>query len=264
MGIEIGRKKGQAAMWIILIVFLVAAIALFLLLQGEVGSINPIPSDAINFEVNSYLSRCVGLEVEKAVSIMLPQGGFIAPTNYRLFNRTTVEYICETKSYFEPCINQHPVLINEMEGEILGYISQGINACIREMEYEIEKYGGTSVVDSGGANVDVELEYDKVIVKINQGITVNEKDVVRNFNEFVVNVMSPIYNLGVIAQEIANQEASFCYFETTGYSLANSRYKVVRKVLTDQSKIYVITDGKVEESMLVAVRSCALPEGMPG
>ncbi|MFH1802073.1 MAG: hypothetical protein ABH864_01320 [archaeon] len=256
-------RRGQVMIWVILAIVLVALVALLFLLKGEDIPIDIIPSRATTFEVDSYLSHCVGLEVEKAVEIMLPQGGFITPTNYRLYNRTAVGYICETKSYFEPCINQHPVLINEMEEEILNYISPGIDACIREMEYEIEGNGGSFVADPGGATVDVELEQDKVVVKINQKISVDEKELKRDFEEFVVKVRSPIYNLGVIAQEISTQEASYCYFETTGYSLANPRSKVIRKVLTDQSKIYIITDEKLKQSMMVAVRSCALPEGFP-
>ena len=257
------KVKGQAMIWIILAVFLVAAIALFLLLPDEANPIDIISPGATKFEVDSYLSRCVEIEVEKAVRIMLPQGGFIDPENFRLYNRTSVEYICESESYFEPCINQHPVLINEMEEEILDSISPGIDACIREVEYEVETRGGDFSLNDGGV-FDVELEYNKVVVRIEQGITVVEKGLSRSFEEFVINVRSPVYNLGVIALEIAAQEASYCYFETAGYSLANPRYKVVRRVLTDQSKIYIITDKELKESMMVAVRSCALPEGMPG
>ena len=250
--------------WVILAVFLAAVIVLFLIVQGGPSVVNIIPSGAPTFGVDSYLARCVSLEVEKAVSIMLPQGGFIIPRDYRFFNKTAVEYICETKGYFEPCINQHPVFIDEMEDEIIWYISPGIGACIGEIKYEIERRGGTFFADPGGAEVDVELEYGEVVVKIKQGIIVNEKDLKREFNEFVFGVRSSAYNLGVIAQDIANQEASFCYFETAGFTLANPRYKVVRKVLTDQSKIYILTDTKLKETMMVAVRSCALPEGLPG
>jgi hypothetical protein len=256
-------KLGQVTIWIILAVFLVAAIAIFLLLS-ENSVMDIIPKKTSSFSVNSYLSNCVGQEVRKATAIMLPQGGFVNPTDFRLFNKTSVEYICETKSYFEPCINQHPVLISEMEDEILDFISPGVGECFNGLQQEIEHRGGEIVFNSAVTNIDVELEYDEVVVNIKRDMSTTEKDLKNSYGEFNIEVKSSAYNLGVVAQEIANQEASSCYFETAGYNLAYPRYKVTRQILSDQSKIYIIRDKKIDETMTIAIRSCALPEGMPG
>ena len=255
--------KGQVTVWIILALILIAAILIFMLSLNEEG-VNFLPRGASEFSVESYLSNCIQLEVEKATSIMLPQGGFVSPTNYRIYNKTSVAYICETKSYFEPCINQHPVLIENMEQEILQFISPGVGVCLDELEYEIESRGGQILFDSGTFEMDVELEFDEIVIKLNRPIEIIEKESQRSFNEFVFYYDSSAYNLAIIAQEIANQEASFCYFETTGYGLAYPRYSVTRKTLSDQSKIYIMADKVRDETMMVAVRSCALPEGMPG
>jgi len=257
-------RRGQTAAWVILAVVLTAAVILFVLLQSDVGLPDILPGRAPPFSIDSYLSRCIASEVDKATKIMLPQGGFIEPTDFRIYNKSSVAYICKTSSYFEPCITQHPVLINEMEKEIADYISPGMDSCIRELAHEIENRGGTFVGSPEVNNLNVELDFERAIVSFDFLASIDEKGLKRDLQNFKAEIRSPLYNLGIVAQEIATQEASFCYFETVGYSLAYPRYKVIRKVLTDQSKIYIITDNKFKETMMVAVRSCALPEGMPG
>lgn len=262
MGFEL--RKGQVAIWVILGIFLVAVVLLFILFRSEVSVPEIIPGRTPPFSVDSYLSRCIAVEVDRATHLMLPQGGFVTPTSFRVYNKTSIEYVCNTFGYFEPCINQHPVLIDEMEEEIKDEISSGVNSCIIELAREVEDRGGSFTGDFQARNLDVELDFDKVVVNFDFLATVDEKGGGRDFEDFRTEVKSSAYNLGIIAQEIATQEASFCYFESVGYSLAYPRYKVVRKMLSDQSKIYILTDRKLKETMMVAVKSCALPEGMPG
>jgi len=254
-------KKGQSAVWIILAVFLLAAILLYLFLQDPAVDVVPVLGGDPG--IKSYLESCTTLFVLEATDIMLPQGGFIEPRNFVYFNRTKVEYVCETMSYFEPCIQQHPMLIREMEREIKNYILSNVSECFVEMKDTFEDMGWT-VSFSSALDIEVDLKPDKAIVYLNKEMTVRKADSTKSFESFEIPVRSAAYNLGVIAQEIATQEANFCYFESAGFSLAYPQYNVRRKMMSYQQKVYLLRDKRLEDDMMVAVRSCALPEGMPG
>ena len=55
------------------------------------------------------------------------------------FNNTNIEYICKNVASYEPCIQQHPMLIREMEEEIRSNVLPDINNCLDSMKYSIEK-----------------------------------------------------------------------------------------------------------------------------
>jgi len=254
-------KKGQVAIWIILAVVLVAAIILFFTIGQERNIVDIVTPDKID-SVNapSFMQTCTEKYVLEAVDIMLPQGGFIAPENYIIYNRTNVEFLCTNIGFYEPCINQHPVLIKEMESEIRDYIYPKIESCFSEMKNEIEKRNGK--VEYKDLEINVDLGEDKIFVTLDREVEIENKGVKKNYEEFNVVVESPAYNLAKIAVEIASQEAKYCYFEPVGYSLTYPRYDVSRYVMSDPINIYTIYDKKTGKFMMTAIRSCAIPPGL--
>lgn len=260
------NKRGQIAIWIILGIILVGSFVVFFSINRAPDLITPGESDSV-FDMQSFLDQCISEYVNEAVEIILPQGGFIAPTNYKYFNNTKIAYLCENIGYFEPCINQHPLLIKEIENEIDKEITPKISGCLQQMEEEFEKQQG-EIVYSGGntAEAKVGLNYDIIKVEIDKKTTIEKQGEKRVFEKLTSSVKSPLYNLASIATEIASQEAKYCHFEYAGYSILYPRYKIKKYSISDNFggvKIYSIKDSRSGKIMNIAIRSCAIPPGLP-
>lgn len=256
-------KRGQITLWVIIAVVMVATIILFFMLGREPESGGPIVDSS--FDVESYLDVCTKNYVEEAVDIMLPQGGFINPGNSVFFNNTNIEYICKNIGNYEPCIQQHPMLMNEMKEEIRNYVLPQVNNCLGDMKREFERRGNV-VSMSGPTTLEVDFGPDRIFLTVGKRITIEKEGEVRTFDELEIEIESPVHNLADVAMEIARQEAGLseetgCYFEFVGYSILHPRYKISKYVMSDPTKIYTIRDTKSEKEMNIAIRSCAIPPG---
>ncbi len=255
------NRRAQVAIWVILAIVLVASIILFFTLSGErdiADILEPGGVDSIN--TPSFMQTCTEEYVLEAVDIMLPHGGFVVPENTIWFNNSDVEYLCENIGFYEPCVNQHPLYIRELEEEIRSYIFPKVGECFNELEDEIEKRGGE--VEFGNLVIDVNLGMDRIFVTLDRDVEIEKKDTVRTYESFEVVVESPLYNLAVIAVEIAAQEAQYCYFENVGYGVYYPRYKVGKYAMSAPTKIYTIHDRNTGKEMMIAIRSCAMPAGI--
>jgi len=258
---DVKMKRGQVAVWVILAVVLVGAIILFFSLGGERNIVDITEPGGVDFvNAPSFMQTCTQKYVLDVVDIMLPQGGFVIPENTIWFNNSNVEYLCENIGFYEPCVNQHPLYIRELEEEIKNYIFPKVGECFNELEEEIEKRGGE--VEFGGLVIDVNLEADRIFVTLDRDVEIEKKGVRKTYESFDVVVTSPIYNLAVIAVEIAAQEAQYCYFENAGYSVYYPRYKIERHPMSVSTKIYTIRDRETGKEMMTAIRSCAMPAGI--
>src|SRR3989344_324212 len=206
--------------WIIIAMVLVLAIVLFFLLRGE---ITPKVGEKIEENPKNYIASCVKKNVEEAVEIMLPQGGFVSPEHTKLYNDIKVAYLCYNSQYYDFCISEHPVLLQEMEEEIHKYIEPRIEQCFQDYRSEQEK----------GENYKI--------------------------NNFDIDVRSPAYNLGRVAAEIESNEAESCDFDNAKYMTIYPRFKISRIPMSDSTKIYTIEDKDMGKSMNVAIRGCARP-----
>src|SRR3989344_7868217 len=107
------NRKGQVTMWIIFAIALIGVVILFFVVIERPGAITP----GEEFEPRSYIERCTRDSVIEAIDIMLPQGGFIEPKNYKTFDDINVEYICDNINNDAKCINQHPMLFDDVKNE---------------------------------------------------------------------------------------------------------------------------------------------------
>lgn len=253
--------RGQAVIWVIVAVVLVASIVLIFYLRVSPTVNKPSTGDT-TFDVQSFLQQCTTQYVNEAVDKMLPQGGFIAPTNTLYFNHTNIEYLCENVGFYEPCVYQHPVLLNEMKKEIRKYIYPNINLCLTQMKNNYEQRGAHVTIKSVAVeDISVDFGEDLIKVDISKTITVEKNGQTQKVNNVQLDIQNPLYNLAMIAQEIASQEAKYRYFNSQGYTLLYPRYVVKEYPASGLSKVYTIEDTKSGKIMNIAIRSVAVPAG---
>jgi hypothetical protein len=250
------NKRGQVAIWVILAIILAAVILLFFLIQRK-----PIGGAAVEFDIEPYIEKCTTESVNEAIDIMLPQGGFLEPQNYRLFNKTKVAYLCENPGFFKPCTNNHPMLINEMREELRGYITPRVESCFESMKKEAENRNWE--VELGEMNLSVAMAPGRVFVNIAREAKVTKNEGTITFEKFDVKIINPAYDLANIAIEIANNEAKYCNFQYLGYMILYPRWDIKLNTFTSvPGKIYTIEDKNSGKKMNIAIRSCAIPTGI--
>lgn len=250
-------KKGQVAIFVIIAVFVVAVIALFLF--AKTGK--PIISTGQEFSPERFIGDCVREAVGTTVDEMIPKGGPVNPKDYRMYNNTKVSYWCRNVNYFDPCINQYPRYIYFLGKELKDNIQGDINSCADNLRAELERrnYDVKGTLEVG--NMNVELKKGVIDVTIPSDLTLSKNGATQHFSQFKTITSSPLYNFGLVAQEITSQEAQFCYFEYAGYTLLYPEFDISVYSLSDSTKIYTIKDTRSGKSMHGAIRGCAQPVG---
>ncbi len=253
-------KRSQVTIFIIIAVIIIAVITLFFLIRGE----SPIDMLRPSMpEPQSAIEQCTKDATSEAIAIMLPQGGYINPENYKLYNNNKIAYLCYNQNYYYPCINQEPMYIKQLKKEIHNYIEPKIRDCFYSLkqEYRERNYG----VSDGLLSFEIDLKPKTVEINIQKKFEIKKGDETRKFETFKVRLLSPLYDLALVAGEIASQEAKYCYFEYLGYSLLYPSISVEKNQVGSEetaSKIYTIKDKFSGKELLIAIRSCAMPGGL--
>lgn len=251
------NKKAQITIFIIIAVLMVVAILLiFFAVRQRNVSVQEM------LDPNSNIQKCTKDAVEKAVDIMLPQGGYISPTNYKLFNNNKAAYLCYNKNYYFPCINQEPIYISHLEKEITNYIKPKIDECFYSLQLELEKRNYN--IETGGLEVTAEVVPNNIKIHINKKFDLTRNEETRSYKKFEVKLISPLFDLANIAREIVNQESKYCNFEYLGFMLFYPRFDIDKNAVGSAetaSKIYIIGDRNSGKRLYIAIRSCAIPPG---
>ncbi|MGC9309934.1 MAG: hypothetical protein ACP5D2_04550 [Candidatus Nanoarchaeia archaeon] len=244
-------KKGQVTIFIIIAILIVAAIVAFFLLYTQQES----EEAGLQLEIES----CVRDVVDKSVDKVLAGAGMVSPVHFKLYQGGEYNYLCYQENYYHTCINQYPLLRRTAEEEILDNSLSGIRNCIDNELQEVRDNGYD--VDEGSLDVDVHVIPREVEIEISKQIDISKGDFSQSFNKFDIKLLSPLYELIHIAQEVVNQESEFCNFEYNGFMLLYPKYKINRFVY-DESRLYRIEDRQSGKVIKFAVRSCAFPPGL--
>ena len=251
------NKRSQITIFIIIAILLVAAILLFffMLRQRNIeiqNQLNPV----------NYIDKCVKDNVEQAENIMLTQAGYINPEKYILFNSNKVAYLCYNKNYYQACVNQEPVYIENLQQEIKNYIKPKIEECFYSLQQELQKRNYQ--IGQGALSLNVEAVPNLIKVKVEKKFETTLNEETRKYDEFNIRKSSSLFELANVAREIANQEAEYCNFEYVGYMLFYPRFNIDKKSVGQAetaSKIYIIGDRATGKRLYIAIRSCAIPPG---
>jgi len=240
MSVMKGRKKGQMVLWIILAIAIVALVFLILVMLNKKPELQETETE--NPQI--IIDKCVKEAVNEAVDIMLPQGGFIESKNFKVFGRKNISYICQNEWYFKSCTMQHPALLKEMTEEIYNYTSPKIEQCFQSIKEEFEKKN--MHVELGQQEINISLARGKIYASIIREVLITKDKETKKFEKFNSEINSPVYDLGRVAIEIANQEAKYCNFEYGGYMIIYPQFRIIRELADDSTEIYSIRDISVE------------------
>lgn len=247
-------KRGQIALWVIVAIIIVAGIILLYLVRRA-----PQPVELKALTIEQDIELCLIRAVNDAVDEMLPQGGFLQPKNYLIYNGTKIEYLCENPGFFETCKNQHPMLVNEMKKEISNYIEPYVEQCLEIEKKEAARKGGE--MSYNDINFSVSMAPERIFVEISGDITITANGQTSRFDKFNAEVINPAYDLANAAIDIANSEAKYCNFQYVGYMAVYPDLDIrITKIASD--KLYSIKHKTSGRTFNTAIKSCAIPIGI--
>ncbi len=251
------NKNGQAMIWVIVAIAMVAIIILLFIFRGSFTSISK--KTEIENPIN-FIESCVKESVDDGVDVMLPQGGFVNPKQIKKYNNTKIEYLCYSVNYYEKCVIQHPVYLQEIEKEIKNYIEPRVDECFNNYEFEMKKRKSDVLISP--MKLDVRFGNGKVFVKIDREVTIIKDDETIKIENFDFEINSPIYDLANVAIEITGDEALKCDFDNVNYMMNFPRFKIKRFIMSDSTKIYNIVDLDSGKELNMAIRGCAISPGL--
>jgi len=248
------KKKAQVTIFIILAILLVVGIGLYLLLRGVVG---PGIGGTVETNPQRYIQLCAEEEVRNSVNKVIEQGGFLEPKDFKLHKDIKATYLCKNIGLFGPCINQHPMLLNEITLELKSKIKPTVDQCFVDLQESFQELGyDVSVGQDNG--MEVVLSPGNVYLEIDRSVSVSKAGESVSFDNLRVPYKTSLYELAGIAIDIARNEAGFCYFEYLGYMHLYPQYSIDLRVFSDATKVYSIKDKYTEEEMNIAIRGCAM------
>ncbi len=247
------KKKSQVTIFIILGLILVVTFAVVFLLFKP-------PEAKVADEENpqAFIESCTREATNEAIELLSKRGGDISPVGFISYKDEEITYLCYNDNFYEPCINKRPLLVEHIENEITKHITPIVADCFLDLETRLEKRYD---VDTSRMDVTTILHSKNVEVNINKLFEITRKEESRDFNEFNMYLVHPIYDFAKLAMEISNQESRYCNFDELGFMILNPRYDITKFITGDADIVYNLKDLETNQKFTFAVRSCKLPAG---
>ncbi len=249
------NNRAQVTIFIILaLIIIVGMILLFLLIRRPSFEVEDVENP------QAYIESCTRDAVEEAIEILSEQGGDIEPEGSVMYEGREITYLCYNANYYVPCVNQRPMLVEHIEGEIDNHIIPRVENCFNGLKTELE--GKNYDVSMGEMQLTTQLHTRQVVVNINRDFKMSKRDETREFKNFKMSLVHPVYDLAKIAMEIANQEAHYCNFDILGFMIIYPEYDADKFRTGDADIIYTLRETATNQKFKFAIRSCAMPAGL--
>jgi hypothetical protein len=207
----------------------------------------------------TFIFECVEEEIEDAVEKISLHGGDINPTFFSTFDQVKIKNLCYTAEYcsvlFPICSIQEPQLKPHIEREIKNEIEDTVKSCFNSLKESYVRRGYS--VDLKEGPIDIELLPNRIVSTFDYDLTLTKEDS-EKYDSFSVVLNNNLYELISIANSILAFEATLGGTDVTMYMDLYSNLKVQEKLLSDGTKIYIITDRKREDKFQFASRSRVL------
>ncbi len=250
------NKKGQMVIFIIIAIALVGTIILIYMFAKD-GELSITGNDE---SPDAFLRTCLRESAREKIDLMIPQGGLVNPKDFVFYNDIKVTYVCKNINNYEPCVTQYPRYITHLQEELSANMRDDIEQCFIALEDDLESKNYE--VSGGDFTTDIVLKPGIVEINLLRDMAITKNGQTQSFDSFSVNLDSPLYDLGYVANEITRQEAQFCYFSSNGYSILYPQFDIRKWTLSDSTKIYTIKDKPTQTEMNIAIRGCVIPAGL--
>jgi len=196
------KKRGQAALFIILGIIVVAIIIFLLIYTSrapkEVGQISSLSFETQS--VKNHVEFCIAKTAREAIAYIGNYGGY-----FQLPSHSTVEF--NTPIVYHLYNNQNLIpSLNRIEHELAAYMDSELFFCLENFK-DIKKSG--IEIQQGESLTEVLIEQNKLEFNINVPIRTKKGDIEISISSFSVTIgdirFETLYNIG---KQIVNQQLS--------------------------------------------------------
>lgn len=220
------EKKGQITVFVIIGIVIVSLIVMLYAFRTKIS----LPFVAVNLqdemqEVKGEIQDCLKNSASEPVERIGLQGGYLSPPpgSYRLFNDTTVSYLCYNQVGKPTCTNRLLTLEN-MQDDLLNAIEEALPECL-----EVDVPGSVELQLPDTYKVKTDIQASKVVVVLDYPITLVNKRSGDELTEkeFTATVDAPLGDLYNVAMDIVDSEATGGRFDVLTYVLSKiSKYTI--------------------------------------
>lgn len=248
------NSRGQVTIFIIIALILVVITAMIFIAISP-----PKPGISVEKAPHSTIELCAKKAVEEAIKKIEINGGDIDTSFSVMYNNINRSYLCYTNQYYKPCVNQRPKLIEHIQDEITNYITPRVSDCFDSLKTELDKRYQT--IEMGEMKITTRLSPGEVLVNIDRKFKMSNGETSKEFDNYKMALVHPMYDLAKITAEITNQEAQYCTFNTAGFMTIYPEYDITRFKTGNSDTMYIVKDRRSGEEFNFAIRSCVMPPG---
>ena len=257
-------KRGQMTMFIVIAILIISGIALLIFFNKG----TPLIGSHQEINKKEFLESCVEEEVKNTLEIIGLQGGYFSESKIMTksyssgstYGQKNIAVLCYNKNYFDPCINQDPMLIQHLNDEIKKGISKTVKDCFDALTLSLENQGFEVQTKYNG--FDVQLLPEKLKLDIKGEITISQTGSTTKEKDFEILFRTRLYDIAIVAQNIINQEASTCSFDHSGFMLYFKEFSIDKIRTSDSFDIFAVKSKDSYEIFNFALRGCVIPPGV--
>jgi len=220
------NKRGQATIFIILGLVILAVFLLIFLLRGAIPFL-PVSQETLEAQftdIEEHVESCLKESGEKYMWIIAKQGGHITtPDNtYRQYfdskESLPISYLCYNIPNQATCQNRM-LTKTHMEKELKDKILTDAYDCLQDIPISSRFNPQKQAIE-----LKIQIGQDNTILLLNYPITLRHQDMEATRNSFTTNIQLPLGRLYDASQAVVNSEALIGNFETLVYSVKKTEF----------------------------------------
>lgn len=241
------NKRGQATIFIILGLIILAVLIILFLLKGSLPLLIVSP-EAMDNQMNiidEHIQECLNDAGETAMWKIAKQGGYLYPADFtsrQYFDGTEsnkVSYLCYNIKDQQTCRNRM-LTKKDIEEQLTKEILLNAEECIKNFPINLRLTARTPEEPQ----LQTIVGQDSTILSLNYPITLIHKELKSEQETFTTSIQLPLGRLYDSSQAIVNSEALVGNFETLVYSIKKTEYTgmpyMAQKLQPYPDKLYKI------------------------
>jgi hypothetical protein len=250
-------KHSQITIMVILALIIVVSIALVVVVvRKPTGGVMAIENPS------AYIEQCAKQSLDVNVKYFLDNNGYPNKTNnYIVYLGEKVPYMCKSGTFYTPCTNQEPLLIEHFRSEIEKNVKKEVDSCFGNLTDAFESKGYV-VEQTKNSTYAIRFQGDVVALDITKKVTLKKGDESKVYEKFYAQIISPLYKLVNTERHIVNFESAVCNFDYLTWEMYYRDIGIERFISGDHSKVYTLTHLDSNQTLRFAVKTCALPAGV--
>lgn len=251
------NKKGQVTIFIIIALLIVSIVFAVVYFSGWIkfeksASENP----------KEYIENCMLVSVKESENLLFKSNTYpeFNSSNYILFEREKVPYMCIASEFYKPCIPQDPALFTRVEQIMENKVARDVKNCLERVYSDLEDGGYEVTKQTGETSLDITRGAINIV--LNETMYIKKGETAYTLSGFEVNYGTKFYETLKLTQTIINYESTICEFNKLNWMNSYPEVIISTTRASDQTKIYSLKDRMTDREIKFAVKTCVLPAGI--